>query len=316
MYSCKFATLVAYENACMCRYEATESKHADCTQSLPGRGECDLDYPVSLFIMDVANSSRAEAPDGLADYLDKTVDWMEDLTSLNKTALPIRAKHRFGDEIILVAGEFSTAYTLAFFIKQFWRYHLNPPYFGMTVGSLGQSVEQLPDLDRWLHPMINTARLALDELKTTKSAIDRKWMLVNTPLFPLRSSMEETNELLEILDYLLKSQSPAQKTVGSLYAVFRQQAQIASFLHKDPSTISRQLKTGATDLIIKIHRRIENRLDELQRIHNAATERATGLNDPVTNTPTHVQRRSELIASLITSYVQSHLEEFFTRGIR
>ena len=300
----------------MRRYEANESKHADWAQSLPGRGECDLDYPVSLFIMDVANSSRAEAPDGLADYLDKTVDWMEDLTSLNKTALPIRAKHRFGDEIILVAGEFSTAYTLAFFIKQFWRYHLNPPYFGMTVGSLGQSVEQLPDLDRWLHPMINTARLALDELKTTKSAIDRKWMLVNTPLFPLRSSMEETNELLEILDYLLKSQSPAQKTVGSLYAVFRQQAQIASFLHKDPSTISRQLKTGATDLIIKIHRRIENRLDELQRIHNAATERATGLNDPVTNTPTHVQRRSELIASLITSYVQSHLEEFFTRGIR
>ena len=74
IYSCKFGILVAYENACMRRYEANESKHADWAQSLPGRGECDLDYPVSLFIMDVANSSRAEAPDGLADYLDEAID--------------------------------------------------------------------------------------------------------------------------------------------------------------------------------------------------------------------------------------------------
>ncbi len=273
-----------------------------------------MDYPVSLFIMDVSDSSRADAPDDLAAYLDKTTTWIEALTSLDRTAPSIRVKHRFGDELILVAGEFSTAYTLAFFIKQFWRYHQNPPYFGLTVGSLRQSVEHLPDLDRWLHPMINTARLSLNELKATKSIADRKWMLMNAPESPLRGIVEETNELLEIQDYLFKSQSPAQKTVGALYAIFRQQTEIASFLNKNPSTISRQLKTGATELIVKIHRRIEKRLDELQRIHHAASEETADLGHPIpiANTPSRMTKTSELVAS----YVYSHLEEFVIAGIR
>ncbi|MHB1682112.1 MAG: hypothetical protein ACYCYO_04690 [Bacilli bacterium] len=287
-----------------------------------------MEYPVSLFIMDVADSSRIDTPDALAEYLDQTVGWIEELASQNKTTLSIRVKHRFGDEIILVAEEFTTAYTLAFFIKNFWRYQQNPPYFGLTVGSLSQSVAHLPDLDRWLHPMINTARVTLDELKETKSVSDRQWLLMNASEPPLLHSVEETNELLEIQDYLLKSQSTAQKTAGALYAVFQQQAQIASFLDKDPSTISRQLKAGAADLIVKIHRRIEHRLVELQSVYSAsrtsaadpgfpgfapgstADSTAGSTADP--NPPAPAAKTAELVAS----YIHSHLEQFVTGWIR
>ena len=281
--------------------------------------------------MDVADSSRIDTPDALAEYLDQTVRWIEELASQNKTALSIRVKHRFGDEIILVAEEFATAYTLAFFIKNFWRYQKNPPYFGLTVGSLSQSVAHLPDLDRWLHPMINTARVALDELKETKSVTDRQWLLMNASEPPLLHSVEETNELLEIQDYLLKLQSTAQKTAGALYAVFQQQAQIASFLNKDPSTISRQLKAGAADLIVKIHRRIEHRLVELQSVYSASRTNAAVPGSPCSpgfapgstagptadstvcpNPPAPTAKTAELVAS----HIHSHLEQFVTGWIR
>lgn len=216
-----------------------------------------MPYPISVFTMDVSNSRKFNEPSKLTDYLDSLVAVLKDSFSTSRSA--VRIKHRFGDEILVVAEGYSAAYVVAFYIRQIWKYNMHLPYFGGVIGNIDIPLGDIRDIDGWNHPLVWSSREILDTLKA-QNASSRVWMKYATRNEHLKELVEDINLLLEIQNEFFKKQSQKEREVGLTFTVTDYQDYMARLFDKDPSTISRQVKSSRIELMLKINDSIIRKL--------------------------------------------------------
>jgi hypothetical protein len=226
-----------------------------------------MSYPISIFILDVSNSSSAGMGEELTVYLDEVVSWINTWT---KDIGHVKVKHRAGDEIIFAGYGYSTAYILAFFISRIWKYSEHTPYFGLSFGDSDKKLEEV-DIEKWIHPLIKQARYANDLLKKEQVRPLFKFELdqfYHQPLFAynqFRSEFETLiNSLLRTQLTLMKEQTKIQEQVCTLYLILKQQKAVGTLLGKTAPTISSHFKKGKCEEILNVFKELTAILDSLQ----------------------------------------------------
>ncbi|WP_404433264.1 hypothetical protein [Sutcliffiella horikoshii] len=215
-----------------------------------------MKQPISIFMMDVTNSSKNW--DEITSYLGEVEGFVKRWTR----GLPhAQVRHRLGDEIVGLFDHYSTAYTVAFYISQIWKYKEQPPYFGITFGTVDTSLQQI-DLDKWNHPLMRQARLANEKIKHSSQ---RSSML----LLPGEATIEDTslemaNLLLSYQHKFMSDQTSLQQLISSLYAILDEQKAIARLVNKSPSTISSHYKKGNCEIILNTLYTLQETLDKLE----------------------------------------------------
>lgn len=228
-----------------------------------------MTYPVSVFIMDVSNSSKGDIGGELSKYLNqlekRIAVWTKDITTT-------QVIHRSGDEIVVVSSGYATAYTLAFYISQIWAFKDHKPYFGLSFGDIQEDVNAL-NIETWIHPFMKQARYANDMLKHQEQNKDQfKFELadfLNAKSFEgyhlFRSQFETLlNMILKLQQDQIKEQTAIQSLVCSLFLVLNQQNKISHYLDRSASTISGHLKKGKYESITSAFNDIVKVLNSLQ----------------------------------------------------
>lgn len=227
-----------------------------------------MNFPISIFILDVSNSSSSDMGEELTNYLDELVNrinvWTKDFGHC-------KVKHRAGDEIIFVGYGYSTAYIIAFFISRVWKYSDHTPYFGLSFGDSDRELEEV-DIEKWIHPLIKQARYANDLIKQEqvrplfKFELDQFYQ--NAALFPYNQFRYELevliNSLLRLQMTMIKEQTPIQDQVCTYYLILQQQKAVAALLGKTAPTISSHYKKGKCEVIINVFNELITILDSLQ----------------------------------------------------
>jgi hypothetical protein len=229
-----------------------------------------MNYPISVFIMDVTNSSSEKMGEELTLYLDELVDW---ITRWTKNSGQIKIKHRSGDEIIFVGSGYSTAYTIAFFVSRLWKYKEHRPYFGLSFGDSNKELAEV-DIEKWIHPLIKQARYANDKLKLAqnrsqfKFELDQFYPIDVHNSFTYNQFRKEFDKLINILVNLqqkfIRNQTDIQSLVCSLYLILKQQKVIGKLLGRTAPTISSHIKNGNSVEILGTFSEIINVLHSLQ----------------------------------------------------
>jgi len=201
---------------------------------------------ISLFIMDVTSSTKHENRNELSEYLSIWEDILNSLENDNPD-FTIKVNYRMGDEILLVADDYATAYLIANYMFYLWKYPKNRPYFGLSNGVINDSIEDI-DLEKWNHPLIKEARLANDSIKNTKHRQQAIKVYENKNLL---SDKKIINHILKLQYYLAEKQTKKQKEITGLYMLYGAQNTLATLLNKTTATISNQFTSGATSLIIE-----------------------------------------------------------------
>jgi hypothetical protein len=226
-----------------------------------------MSYPISIFILDVSNSSSADMGEELTVYLDEVVNW---ITIWTQDSGHVKVKHRAGDEIIFAGYGYSTAYILAFFISRIWQYDEHTPYFGLSFGDSDKRLEEV-DIEKWIHPLIKQARYANDLLKQEqarplfKFELDQFYQQSLFPYNQFRSEFETLiNSLLRIQLTLMKEQTKIQEQVCTYYLLLQQQKAVGTLLGKTAPTISSHFKKGKCEEILNVFKELTAILDSLQ----------------------------------------------------
>lgn len=230
-----------------------------------GWGVVPVNRPGSVFIMDVSKSSSMSHPSRLTQYLRNTVSWILAISKLYPQEISLT--HRFGDEVLLVARGFETAYVIAFYIMATWPFPKNPPYFGISYGDLLSDFPGDKDLETWNSPIVKRARIAADKLKKERS-VTRQWLLFDDEGKPYREINELLNEYALIQDRFFKLQTEADHVASSLYIINDLQEWVASELNKNPSTISRQIRKSNVDILLTTKNRVVRTLHALMTTPN------------------------------------------------
>ncbi|WML39892.1 hypothetical protein RCG19_22450 [Neobacillus sp. OS1-2] len=223
-------------------------------------------YPISIFILDVRNSSANNVGDELTVYLDEIV---KGITIWTKDVDSTQIRHRAGDEIIFVGYGYSTAYILAFFLSRIWKYRGHQPYFGLAFGDIDRSLEEI-DIEKWIHPLIKQARYANDLLKQESNRPLFKFELDQFYQSPFaynqfRNEFESLlNTILHLQYSLIKEQTKIQEQVCSTYLIVQQQKAVGTLLGKTPPTISSHYKKGKSEEILGSFHEIITILNSLQ----------------------------------------------------
>ncbi|MEK5038480.1 hypothetical protein [Sporosarcina sp. FSL K6-3457] len=228
-----------------------------------------MTYPVSVFIMDVSNSSKGDIGGELSKYLQQLEEriaiWTRDITTT-------QVIHRSGDEIVVVSSGYATAYTLAFYISQLWAFKDHKPYFGLSFGDIQENINTL-DIETWIHPFMKQARHANDLLKHQEQNrgqfnFELADFLNENPFegYHLFRSQFETllNMILKLQQDQIKEQTAIQSLVCSLLLVLDQQNRISHYLSRSASTISSHLKKGNYDSITSAFHDVVKVLNSLQ----------------------------------------------------
>lgn len=229
-----------------------------------------MNVPISIFILDVSNSSSEKMGEELTVYLDEVVDW---ITSWTKNIGPIQIKHRSGDEIIFVGPDYSTAFTLAFYVSRVWKYKNHMPYFGLAFGDIEKDVKEV-DIEKWIHPLVKQARYANDLLKQEVERPQFKFELdqfypseldTSLPYHHFRYEFENLfNTLLNLQQKLIRNQTDIQELVCSLYLILKQQKAIGKLLGRTAPTISSHFRKGNSEEILDTFSKIISILHSLQ----------------------------------------------------
>ncbi|WP_078380503.1 hypothetical protein [Sutcliffiella halmapala] len=215
--------------------------------------------PVSIFMMDVTNSSRNW--NDITNYLEALEGYIKVWTR----GLPnAHVKHRLGDEIVCIFDHFSTAYTVAFYLNQLWRLEDQPPYFGMSFGLVEEDLAKI-DIDKWNHPLMRQARLANEKIKasTNRTSI---LLFPDSEVISIQS-LDMLNLLLEYQGKLINEQTKLQRLISGLYSVLEEQKTIADLLRKSPSTISSHYKKGNCEILFKTLHTIQQTLNHLEETY-------------------------------------------------
>lgn len=212
--------------------------------------------PVSVFIMDVTKSSSAEYGEELSNYLAQLENYIGIWYGKSGS---VQVKHRSGDELILLSEGYSSAFITAFYVSLLWKYEKNPPYFGLTYGSLDKKVEDI-DIEKWIHPLVKQARNANDHLKKQKERESFHLLLndVEPGLQTLINSMFMLQHVLRI------EQTDVQRLVCSLYLIYGKQNAVAQLLDRSAPTVYSHFKKGHCEPILRSFRNIVSFLDDRQ----------------------------------------------------
>lgn len=214
---------------------------------------------VSIFIMDVSNSSANNNWNEISKYLQM---WERQISHWCKEVIPAKVSHRRGDEILFVGKHYFSAYTLAHTIYQHWQFDDQRPYFGLSFGVIDEDLSTL-DIEIWNHPLIKKAKQANNSLKLQKNrTIDMHFK--HTPLNNMLATEDTLNLLLEHQFTLLHSQSPNQRIVCALHSILEEQKRIALLLNKTQPTISTHYHRGHCHLISKTFKHIQKILVETE----------------------------------------------------
>ncbi|MEH7075698.1 hypothetical protein [Neobacillus drentensis] len=229
-----------------------------------------MNYPISIFILDVSNSSSEQMGEELSGYLDEIVNW---ITSWTKMIGSVQIKHRAGDEIIFAAPGYSTAYTIAFFVSRVWKYKRHMPYFGLAFGDIDKELSKV-DLEKWIHPLVKQARYANDQIKQEKNRLLFKFELdqfypedlnYRLPYHQFRNEFETLiNALLNLQLKFIRNQTDIQELVCSLYLILNQQKAVGKLLGRTAPTVSSHLKKGDSEEILDTYSKIISILHSLQ----------------------------------------------------
>ncbi|WP_223699965.1 hypothetical protein [Sutcliffiella deserti] len=222
-----------------------------------------MEKPVSVFIMDVTNSSKNWKK--ITSYLEKIEELIKNWT----VGLPnVQVKHRLGDEIVCIFDHYATAYTVAFFISQIWKLEEQPPYFGISFGNVEEDLTRI-DIDKWNHPLMSQARMANEKIKrsTNRTPI----LLVPETEMTDQPTMDMVNLLLEYQGKMMQEQTTLQHLISGLYTVMEEQKTIAKLLGKSPSTISSHYKKGNCEIIHRTLQTIQRTLISLEKNHAATS---------------------------------------------
>ena len=228
-----------------------------------------MTYQVSVFIMDVSNSSMEDIGDELSNYLhhleERISIWTKDITTT-------KVIHRSGDEIVVISSGYATAYTLAFYISRIWKFKDHKPYFGLSFGDIQNDVSDL-NIETWIHPLMKQARYSNDMLKQQEQHraqfnfelddFSSKKSLEGYHLF--RSQFETLlNAILKLQQDQINEQTDIQSLVCSLFLILNQQNKVSHYLGRSASTVSSHMKKGKCDSIISAFTDIVNVLNSLQ----------------------------------------------------
>lgn len=220
---------------------------------------------ISVFIMDISNSSEENIGNELSAYLQEVVVNLKEWTG---KSIPIHVSHRAGDELVVISRGYATAYTLAFYLSRIWKYAEYKPYFGLSFGKINDDFHSL-DIETWIHPLMKQARLANDFLKKQQTRGQFRFALPASPNetgFEVFNMQFETlfNTSLSLKQEQINEQTAMQSLVCSLYLVLGQQNKISQFLGRTTSTISSHMKNGKIELIINTFNDIVHVLESLE----------------------------------------------------
>ncbi|WP_080874459.1 hypothetical protein [Oceanobacillus timonensis] len=219
---------------------------------------------VSIFIMDISNSSNENIGKALSDYLEQL---KENISRWTENTAVTQISHRAGDELVLISSGYATAYTLAFYISRIWKFTDHPPYFGLSFGTIQEDVRDI-NIETWIHPLMKQARNANDYLK---KQMDR-WLFrfalpdsSNEQTFTAFSRQFETliNSNLMLKQEQINEQTAIQSLVCSLYFILGQQKKVSQYLKRTTATISHHMKQGKTQVILRAFEDIVKVLDSL-----------------------------------------------------
>lgn len=243
-----------------------------------------MTYPISIFILDVSNSSSEDMGETLTKYLDDIVHM---ITEWTKNIGHVKVKHRAGDEIIFVGYGYATAYILAFFLSRIWKYSNHKPYFGLSFGDIQTKLETV-DIEKWIHPLIKQARYANDLTKQEqvrtpfKFELDQFYPGDHSSSFVYHQYRKEFeglfNTLLQVQHSFIKEQTEIQERVCSSYFILQQQKAVGKLLGKTPPTISSHYKKGKCEEVLSIFLEIIavlQSLEERSYLHTAVKPKET-----------------------------------------
>ncbi|MBS8264418.1 hypothetical protein DYI25_08220 [Mesobacillus boroniphilus] len=212
--------------------------------------------PVSVFIMDVTKSSSAGYGEELSSYLGQLETYIKNWYGKN---VSVQVKHRSGDELILLAEGYSSAFITAFYLSLLWKYQNNLPYFGLAYGSLDRKVEEV-DIEKWIHPLVKQARNANDHLKKQKDR-DSFFFQRHDGDPNLQTLM---NGMLMLQHVLRMQQTEIQRLVCSLYLIYGKQNAVAELLDRSAPTVYSHFKKGHCEQVLRSFRDIVSVLDASQ----------------------------------------------------
>jgi hypothetical protein len=260
-----------------------------------------MNNPLSIFILDISNSSVEDRGEELTNYLDEVVNWISTWT---EAVGQIKVKHRSGDEIIFVGNGYATAFTIAFYISRLWRYKDHRPYFGLSFGDIDRELIDI-DIEKWIHPLIKQARYANDLLKQEQNRtqfnfeLDQFYTNATFAYNKFRFEFEALiNSLIKLQQKYIWNQTEIQGLVCSLYLILQQQKAIGTLLGKTAPTISSHFKKGNSEEILNTFIEIITILNSLEKKsypERNPKETNEKLNDSIR---THMK---EKIRSLITN---------------
>ncbi|MFD1067846.1 hypothetical protein [Oceanobacillus locisalsi] len=219
---------------------------------------------VSMFIMDISNSSKEHIGKALSDYLEQL---KESITAWTENTAATQISHRAGDELVLVSNGYATAYTIAFYINRIWKFTDHLPYFGLSFGTIQEDVRDI-NIETWIHPLMKQARNANDHLKKQSD----RWLfrfalptLSKEQDFTIYSEQFETliNTSLMLKQEQINEQTEIQSLVCSLYFILGQQKKVSQYLDRTTATISHHMKQGKTQVILHTFYNIVKVLDSL-----------------------------------------------------
>lgn len=239
-----------------------------------------MTYPVSVFIMDVSNSSKEGVGGELSSYLQHLEERIDVWT---KDIVDTKVIHRFGDEIVVVGSGYATAYTLAFYISRLWPFKDHKPYFGLSFGNVQDDVSTL-NIETWVHPFMKQARYANDMLKKQEQTRDQFYFeladFLNEKTFEgyhfFRGQFETLlNAILKLQQDQINEQTDIQSLVCSLFIILNQQNKISHFLERSASTVSSHMKKakcesimGAFNNVIKVLSSLQPESEHKQQVIN------------------------------------------------
>ncbi|MCG3795979.1 hypothetical protein CON78_29965 [Bacillus toyonensis] len=256
-----------------------------------------MKHPVSVFIMDVTNSTSEGNWNELTNYL---IEWESDIRSWSSKEATIKVKHRMGDEILLIADHYATAYVIAFYMSLIWKLKKQKLYFGVACGHINDNLESI-EIDSWNHPLIKRARMANEKIKNdtnrdTSIIFDMYEEVANFD--KANQLVENMNLLAQLQDKMISDQAPQQKLVCSLYAVFGEQKRIAQELGKTTSTISSHFRKGASEMIFKVFNQLKDSLIFMESLNDKNKQQENLL-------------ITENLIKLIREYIQEDLNRFY-----
>ncbi|MCJ7841958.1 hypothetical protein MUB24_13820 [Lederbergia sp. NSJ-179] len=249
---------------------------------------------VSVFIMDISNSSKENCGNELSEYLEQL---KSDITQWTQNTAVTKISHRAGDELVVISSGYATAYTLAFYISRIWKFTNHKPYFGLSIGDIQEDVSEI-NIETWIHPLMKQARNANDYLKKQQNRPLFHFALPDfsdEQSFTIFSKQFETliNTILTLKQEQMNEQTEIQSLVCSLYVMLGQQNKVSQYLERTTATISHHMKQGKTQVILHAFYDIVKVLDSL------------GMQDK--------QHLTDKLQTNIKQHIRNHLNDYFPK---